>query len=186
MKEKNQRILVACEFSGRVRDAFIARGHNAVSCDIVASDAPGPHIQGCALAAMQIAEWDMIIAFPPCTRLCSSGARWWKDYRAEQEQAIGFARAFIEFNGRVAVENPIGILSTVIRPPDQIIQPWMFGHGETKSTCLWLNGLPKLTPTNIVEGRESRIHRMPASKNRSKLRSVTYAGIAEAMAQQWG
>jgi len=181
-----KRILIACEFSGRVRDAFIAKGHNAVSCDLVPSDAPGPHIQGCALGALRSEEWDMVIAFPPCTRLCSSGARWWREKKTEQEEAIRFARAFIEFDGVVAVENPIGILSTSVHPPSQIIQPWMFGHGETKATCLWLRGLPKLEPTNIVEGRESRVHRLPPSSTRSKLRSTTYLGVAAAMAEQWG
>lgn len=132
-------------------------------------------------------SWDMGIFFPPCTHLCVSGARWFKDKREEQSMAMRFFLSLASADiPKVAVENPIGIMSTHFRKPDQIIQPWMFGHGETKATCLWLRGLPKLVPTNIVEGREARIHKMPPGPNRSRERSRTYAGIAAAMAQQWG
>ena len=179
-------VLVACEFSGIVRDAFIARGHNAVSCDLLPSDAPGPHLQGDVLQFLN-RPWDLMIAHPPCTHLAVSGARWWKDKRAEQDEAISFVRLLMSaVVPLIAVENPVSIISTRIRKPDQIIQPWQFGHGETKTTCLWLKGLPKLVPTDIVDGRESRIHRMGPSKDRGKLRSITYAGIAAAMAEQWG
>ena len=183
------RVLVACEFSGTVRDAFIARGHDAWSCDIVPTESTGPHIQDDVLNRLSWTHWDMMIAFPPCTHLAASGARWFKEKRADgrQEKAIKF---FMAIAGspilKIAIENPIGIMSTVWRKPDQIIQPWQFGHGETKATCLWLKNLPKLKPTNIVNGREARIHKMPPSKNRSKLRSLTYQGIADAMAEQWG
>jgi hypothetical protein len=128
-----------------------------------------------------------MIAFPPCTYLCSSGARWWKDRRTEQLKALWFVSELVHAPiFRICIENPIGTLSTAWRKPDQIIQPWQFGHGETKATCLWLKNLPKLKPTNIVEGRENRIHKMPPSKDRGKLRSITYQGVANAMAEQWG
>lgn len=181
------KILIACEESGTVRDAFIRRGHNAVSCDMLPSRRPGPHIQGDVLKEINSGFWDMMIAFPPCTRLAVSGARWFKDKRREQVDALEFVHDLLSAPiRRIALENPIGIISTQIRKPDQIIQPWQFGHGETKATCLWLKNLPKLTPTNIVEGRSARIHRMPPGPNRARDRSVTYRGIAEAMAQQWG
>lgn len=179
------KVLVACEFSGRVRDAFIRRGHHAVSCDILPSDSPGPHIQG-DIREVDFSLYGLVIAFPPCTRLCVSGARWWKDKQEEQRDAIEFFLLFTKLTVPYAIENPIGIMSRVYRTPDQIIQPYQFGHGETKSTCLWLNKLPRLTPTSVVAGRENRIHRMGPSKNRSKLRSLTYPGIADAMADQWG
>jgi len=132
-------------------------------------------------------DWDLMIAHPPCTHLAVSGARWFKDKQAEQTEAIAFFLALALANiPRICVENPISIMSTRFRKPDQVIQPWQFGHGETKATCLWLTNLPKLTPTNIVEGREARIHKMPPSPDRWKLRSKTYQGIADAMAQQWG
>ncbi|KKN38530.1 hypothetical protein LCGC14_0752250, partial [marine sediment metagenome] len=131
--------------------------------------------------------WDLMIAFPPCTHLSVSGARWFKGKEKEQKQALTFVRDLMEAcSPRIAIENPIGVISTKIRKPDQIIQPWQFGHGETKATCLWLKGLPELVPTNIVEGREARIHKMAPSKDRGKLRSITYQGIANAMAEQWG
>jgi len=186
------KILVACEESGVVRDAFIQRGHHAVSCDLIPSSSgnDNPHIIGDALETIRSRSWDMIIAFPPCTYLCSSGLHWNK---RRPERAILTDKAFEFFMeianadcDRIAIENPIGCVSTRWRKPDQIVQPWMFGHGETKATCLWLKGLPKLTPTDVVEGREQRIWRMPPSKDRSKLRSKTYTGIALAMAQQWG
>ncbi len=184
-------ILIACEESGAVRDAFIAQGHNAVSCDILESSSgnDNPHIIGDALAAIRSRQWDVIIAFPPCTYLCSSGLHWNKrrpERAALTEAAFKFfmeiANADCQY---IAIENPIGCVSTRWRKPNQIIQPWMFGHGETKATCLWLKGLPALTPTKIVDGREQRIWKMPPSKDRSKLRSKTYAGVASAMAQQW-
>ena len=179
-------ILIACEFSGIVRDAFIRKGHNAVSCDLLPTEKPGPHIIGNVLGHLR-EGWDMMIAFPPCTHLAVSGARWFKDKKKEQEDAIKF---FMFLVGapipKIAIENPVGIMSTKYRKPDQIIQPWMFGHGETKGTCLWLKGLPKLVPTNIVDGRENRIHRMPPGPNRGKERSRTYQGIADGMADQWG
>ena len=182
------RILIACEFSGTVREAFRARDHDAWSCDLLPADDTSPyHIEGDALQAVASRSWDMMIAHPPCTHLAVSGARWFKDKQVEQADALHFvhlmAVAPIE---RIAIENPISILSTRWRKPDQIIQPWQFGHGETKSTCLWLKGLPNLTPTDIVEGREARVHKMPPSPDRWKLRSKTYQGIADAMAEQWG
>ena len=182
------RVLVACEYSGTVRDAFIARGHDAMSCDLLPTDVSGPHYQGDVFDIINDG-WDLMLAFPPCTDVCVSGARWFKEKRADgrQQRAIQFVRdlmaAPIE---RIAIENPVGVLSSEIRKPDQIIQPWQFGHGETKATCLWLKNLPLLTPTNIVEGREARVHRMPPGPDRWKLRSTTYAGIAAAFASQWG
>lgn len=184
------KVLVACEYSGVVRDAFIARGHDAVSCDLLPSESrKGPHYQ-CDIRDVlnrPRLQWDLMIAHPACTRLCVSGARWWSMYPEEQKEAIAFVRMLMDADiERIAIENPIGILSSVIRKPEQIIQPWMFGHGETKATCLWLKNLPKLTPTNVVEGREQRIHKMSPGPNRGKERSRTYDGIAEAMADQWG
>jgi len=182
-------VLVACEFSGVVRDAFLLRGHNAVSCDILPTEREGPplsHYQ-CDVRNLLDDYWDLMIAFPPCTYLCSSGARWWAQRKEEQENALCFVGHLMRCQiPKIAIENPIGKISTAIRKPDQIIQPWMFGHGEVKSTCLWLKGLPPLKPTRIVSGRSTRISRMPESKNRSKERSRTYSGIAEAMAEQWG
>jgi len=180
------KVLVACEFSGRVRDAFIKQGHNAVSCDLLPTEKSGPHIQGNVLNILEDG-WDLMIAHPPCTYLAVSGARWFKHRKQEQQEAISFfMRLALAPISKIVLENPICIMSTKWRKPDQIIQPWMFGHGETKATCLWLKGVPKLKPTEIVSGRENRIHKMPPSKNRSKLRSVTYQGIANAMAKQWG
>jgi len=180
------RVLVACEFSGIVRDAFIKRGHDAVSCDLLDTERPGPHIKGDVLEILGNG-WDMMIAHPPCTHLAVSGARWFKHKRREQAEALRFVRALLEAPiGKIALENPVSIISTQIRKPDQIIQPWQFGHGETKATCLWLKGLPHLVPTNVVGGRKNRIHSMPPSRDRGKLRSITYLGIAEAMAEQWG
>ena len=183
------RVLVACEYSGTVRDAFRAQGHDAVSCDLLPTEVPGPHIQGDAIEAAYQGGWDLMVAHPPCTHLAVSGARWFSEKRAsgEQDEAIRFflalARAPI---ARIAIENPVCIMSSVWRPADQVIQPWQFGHGETKATCLWLKGLPHLIPTHIVSGREARIHKMPPSPDRWKERSRTYAGIAKAMASQWG
>ena len=180
------RILVACEYSGRVRDAFIARGHDAISCDLLPTDAEGPHHMGDVTELLHMG-WDMMIAHPPCTHLAVSGSRWFKDKIKEQAEALVFVQTLMDAPiPMIAIENPISVISSRIRKPDQIIQPWQFGHGETKATCLWLKGLPKLTPTNIVEGREARVHRMPPSPERWKERSRTYAGIAQAMADQWG
>lgn len=182
------RVLIACEYSGRVRDAFLRLGHDAMSCDLLPTDVPGPHYQGDVFDIIGDG-WDLMIAHPPCTHLAVSGARHFAEKRADgrQQEAIDFfmtlARADIP---RIAIENPVCIMSSKWRKPDQIIQPWWFGHGETKATCLWLKGLPLLTPTNIVSGREDRIHKMPPSADRWKLRSTTYAGIAEAMATKWG
>ena len=201
------RILCACEESQAVTIAFRELGHEAYSCDLEPCNGGHPewHMQGDAKKVASCIKvpnpvlpmnsvagesvWDMIIAFPPCTHLCVSGARHFAAKRADgrQQAAIDFFMFWANHScQRVAIENPIGIMSTVYRKPDQIIQPWQFGLGETKATCLWLKGLPPLTPTNIVDGRKHRIHTMPPSKNRSFLRSKTYPGIASAMAQQWG
>lgn len=180
------RVLVACEFSGIVRDAFIARGHDAISCDLLDTESPGPHYKGDVLDILD-QNWDLGIFHPPCTHLAVSGARWFKDKQREQAEALEFVRVLLAAPiDRIVLENPISVISTQIRKPDQIIQPWMFGHGETKATCLWLKGLPKLKPSNIVAGREARVHRLPPSKDRWKLRSKTYKGIAEAFADQYG
>lgn len=179
------RVLVACEYSGTVRDAFIAAGHEALSCDLLPTDNPGPHYQGDVRDVLHDG-WDLMIAHPPCTHLAVSGARWFKDKQEEQAEALAFVRLLLEAPiERIALENPVSVISSRIRKPDQIIQPWQFGHGETKATCLWLKGLPKLTPTEIVDGREARVHKLPPSADRWKIRSTTYPGIAAAMAQQW-
>lgn len=181
------RVLIACEFSGIVRDAFTARGHDAYSCDYLKSERPGKHLEGNVLRYLHL-KWDLMITFPPCTHLAVSGARWFKDKQdGRQQAAIDFFMKFTDYPiDKICIENPIGIMSTRYRKPDQIIQPWQFGHGETKATCLWLKNLPLLKPTDIVEGRENRIHRMPPSKDRGKLRSISYQGFADAMADQWG
>ena len=180
------RILVACEYSGVVRDAFIRGGHDAMSCDLLPTETSGPHYQGDVLDIVNDG-WDLMVAHPPCTHLAVSGSRWFKDKVREQAEALEFVRMLMDAPiPRIAIENPISVISSRIRKPDQIIQPWQFGHGETKATCLWLKGLPKLTPTNVVDGREARVHRMPQSKDRWKERSRTYHGIADAMASQWG
>lgn len=179
------RVLVACEFSGIVREAFKAKGHDAWSCDLLQTEIPGNHIQDDVLEHI-LDGWDLMIAHPPCTHLAVSGARWWKEKQKEQEEALRFVQILFQAPIRMkAIENPISLISSKIRKPDQIIQPWMFGHGETKATCLWLTNLPKLKPENIVEGRENRIHKMPPSNDRWKNRSRTFKGIAEAMANQW-
>jgi hypothetical protein len=180
------RVLIACEFSGVVRDAFRAAGHDAVSCDLLPTEAPGPHIQGDALDLLADG-WDLMVAHPPCTYLCSSGARWWAERKTEQREAVAFVRALWAAPiPRVAIENPPGALGTLFRPADQYIQPWQFGHGETKATGLWLRNLPPLRPTAVVDGREPRIHYMSPSPTRWRERSRTYRGVAEAMATQWG
>jgi len=180
------RVLVACEFSGTVRDAFTARGHYALSCDLLPSETPGEHYQGNVRDILGD-NWDLMIAHPPCTHLAVSGARWFKDKQKEQKEALEFVIELMEAPiPKICIENPISIISTRIRKPDQVIQPWQFGHGEVKATCLWLKNLPKLTPTHIVEGREARVHKMPPGPDRWRERSRTYPGIAEAMADQWG
>ena len=180
------RVLVACEFSGAVREAFRARGHDAWSCDLLPTEVPGQHIVGDVLEVLGDG-WDLMVAHPPCTHLAVSGARWWKDKQQEQADALEFVRALMAAPiDRIALENPISKISSAIRKPDQIVQPWQFGHGETKATCLWLKGLPKLRPTDVVEGREPKVHHMAPGPNRWRERSRTYAGIAKAMAQQWG
>ena len=183
------RVLIACEYSGVVRRAFRARGHEAWSCDLLpAEDGDRHHYQHDVREIIDFDhfEWDLMIAHPPCTHLAVSGARWFKDKLVEQQEALEFVRTLLAAPiPRIALENPISIISSRIRKPDQIIQPWQFGHGETKATCLWLKNLPKLVPTNIVEGREARVHKMPPSPDRWKERSRTYEGIAAAMAEQW-
>jgi hypothetical protein len=180
------RVLVACEYSGTVRDAFIAKGHDAMSCDLLPTDKPGPHYQGDVFDIINDG-WDLMIAHPPCTHLAVSGARWFKDKVTEQEEALDFVRKLINADiDRICIENPVSIISSRIRKPDQTIQPWQFGHGETKRTCLWLKSLPKLIPTDIVDGRDQRIWKLPPSPDRWKIRSATFQGIADAMANQWG
>ena len=180
------KVLVACEFSGTVRDAFRRLWIDATSCDILPCDTGGPHYQGDVRDILD-QGWTHMIAHPPCTHLAVSGARWFKDKQQEQKDALAFVQELMDAPiPHIAIENPISVISSKIRKPDQIIQPWMFGHGETKATCLWLKNLPKLQPTDIVEGREQRIHNLPPSKDRWKLRSLTYKGIADAMAMQWG
>lgn len=181
-----KRVLIACEFSGIVRDAFIARGHDAMSCDLLPTERPGPHYQGDVRDVLH-GSWDLMVAHPPCTHLAVSGARWFREKALEQALALKFVRELLAAPiPRIAIENPVSIISTRIRRPDQIIQPWQFGHGETKATCLWLVGLPRLHPTRIVEGREQRVHRMPPRPDRWKERSRTFQGIADAMGEQWG
>lgn len=183
------RVLVACEFSGVVREAFRKRGHNAWSCDILPAEDGSPwHHQWDILELLSTGKrWDLMIAHPPCTHLAVSGARWFKGKLKEQAEALDFVRALMNAPiPRICIENPISIISSRIRKPDQIIQPWQFGHGETKATCLWLKNLPQLVATNIVEGREARVHKMPPGPARWKERSRTFTGIAEAMAEQWG
>ena len=180
------KVLIACEYSGRVRDAFLSLGHEAMSCDLLPTDVEGPHHMGDVTELLHMG-WDLMIAHPPCTHLAVSGSRWFKDKVKEQAEALVFVQTLMDAQiPKIAIENPVSVISSRIRKPDQIIQPWQFGHGETKATCLWLKGLPKLTPTNVVEGREARVHRMPPSPDRWKERSRTFAGIAEAMAAQWG
>jgi site-specific DNA-cytosine methylase len=184
------RVLIACEYSGTVRDAFLRRGHEAMSCDLLPTDVPGPHYQGDLFDVIDY-PWDLMIAHPPCTHLSVSGARHFEEKRqnGSQQAAASFFMRIIRQSAHIpktAIENPVCIMSSLYRKPDQVVQPWEYGHGETKATCLWLKGLPLLQPTNIVEGRENRIHRMPPSADRWKERSKTFTGIADAMASQWG
>ena len=182
------RVLIACEYSGRVRDAFTALGHQAMSCDLLPTDVPGWHYQGDVRDVINDG-WDLMIAHPPCTHLAVSGARHFAAKRESgvQQEALEFVRLLLDAPiPKIALENPVSIISSAIRKPDQIIQPWQYGHGETKATCLWLKNLPLLRPTNIVPGRDDRIHKMAPSPDRWKKRSITYQGIADAMANQWG
>lgn len=199
------RVLVACEFSGIVRDAFAARGHNAWSCDLFPSERGHPHYQ-CSIEHILSCkhEWDLMIAHPPCTFLTIAANKWMKPeyeskYPTRKQDREDAAKFFMDlYNApiaKVCVENPIGVMSTMFRKPDQVIQPWMFGHGETKATCLWLRGLPKLIPTHAKNDmfqepepkeREQRLHRLPPGPDRWKERSRTFQGIANAMAEQWG
>lgn len=186
------RVLVGCEYSGTVRDAFIKRGHDAMSCDLLPTESPGPHYQGDVLDVL-CEGWDIFIAHPTCTFLCNSGVRWLYEkegrWSSMREGALFFKELWDAGIEKISLENPImhkHAKEIIGVNYSQIIQPWMFGHGETKATCLWLKNLPKLEPTNIVEGRYGRIHKMPPSKDRGKLRSLTYQGVANAMAEQWG
>jgi len=180
------RVLIACEFSGIVRDAFLKLGFDAVSCDLLDTEQPGPHIKGDVRDILGDG-WDLMIAHPPCTYLASSGARWWSGKKTEQKEAISFFMELVDAPiNKIAVENPVGLMSTVYRKPDQYIQPYMFGHGETKKTCLWLKNLRHLLPSNPVDGRVDRVHRLPPGPDRWKERSRTYQGVANAMAVQWG
>ena len=181
------RVLVACEYSARVRDAFRSRGHDAWSCDLLECEAdPQWHIIQ-PVEEVLADDWDLMIAHPPCTHLATSGARHFHRKRQEQEQALDFVRLLMAAPiPRWCIENPVSVISTAIAPPSQIIQPWQFGHGETKTTCLWLRNLPRLRPTNCVDGREGRVWLMPPSPDRWRERSRTYEGVADAMAEQWG
>lgn len=190
------RILVACEYSGVVRDAFTAKGHDVTSCDLLPSDTEGKHYQGSVLDILD-QGWDLMIAHPPCTDLAVSGAAWFREKIADgrQQRALDFVQALLDAPiPKIALENPVSVISTKIRKPDQIIQPWMFGHLEQKKTCLWLKELPKLIETNNVKDGmlklprniRERLHYLPPSEDRWKLRSKTFQGIADAMAEQWG
>lgn len=181
------RVLVACEYSGRVRDAFRRRGHDAWSCDLLDCEAdPRWHYQAPVEKVLGYG-WDLMIAHPPCTHLAVSGSRHFHRKQREQAEALDFVRLLMAAPiDRWCIENPVSVISSAIRPPDQIIQPWQFGHGETKATCLWLHNLPGLRSTDVVEGREPRVHMMPPSPDRWKERSRTFEGIAEAMGDQWG
>ena len=186
---KPMRVIIKCEYSGVVRRAFRALGHDAWSCDLLESEDNSPHhiIGDCLQVADEV--WDLGIFHPPCTHLAVSGARHFAAKQASgvQQEALVFVQKLMDSKiPRWALENPVSIISTRIRKPNQVIQPWQFGHGETKATCLWLKNLPKLEPTNIVAGRADRIHKMPPGPNRWKERSRTYEGIAKAMADQWG
>jgi hypothetical protein len=184
------RELVACEFSGVVRDAFLAQGHDALSCDLLPTETPGPHYQGDLFDVIDY-PWDLAIFHPSCTDLSVSGARHFESKRmsGRQHAALSFVMRIVRRSShieRTAIENPVSVISRLWRKPDQVVQPWQFGHPETKATCFWLKGLPRLVPTDVVEGRASRIHRMPPSPDRWKARSRTYPGIAAAMAATWG
>lgn len=181
------RVIVGCEFSQVVTRAFRDKGYEAYSCDLLPGEINNDWHFQCDIRDILNDKWDLGIFHPPCTHLAVSGARWFKEKQKEQAEALDFVRLLLDAPIKhIALENPISIISSRIRKPDQIIQPWQFGHGETKSTCLWLKNLPKLTPTNIVDGREQRIWKMPPSADRWKERSRTFAGIGLAMSEQWG
>ena len=190
------KVLIACEYSGIVRDAFLTRGHDAISCDILPTEREGPHIEGDVLDVLN-ENWDLMIAHPPCTHLAVSGARWFKNKVEEQKEALQFVKTLLDAPiPRIALENPVSVISTRIRKPDQIVQPYWFGHEATKTTCLWLKNLPLLEPTNMVGKGERHItksgrslpkwYNLPPSADRGKLRSLTFQGMADAMASQWG
>lgn len=192
-------VLVACEYSGAVRDAFTRAGHTAVSCDLLPSETPGRHHTGDVRDLLHLGCWDLLIGFPPCTHLANSGAKWFAGKRADGRQQAGVDFFLLLANApipRIAIENPVGIMSTTWRKPDQIIQPYEHGHEATKTTCLWLKNLPHLTPTNIVGKGERHVtsggnslpkwYNLPPSADRWKIRSTTFPGIAQAMADQWG
>ena len=181
------RVLIACEYSGRVRDAFRAHGHDAWSCDLLPCEADSAYHLQQPVQGVLSQGWDLMVAHPPCTHLAVSGSRHFHRKQREQAEALDFVRLLMDAPiPRWCIENPVSVISSVIRPPDQIIQPWEYGHGEVKATCLWLRNLPKLTPTNCVEGREERVHLMPPGPDRWKERSRTYQGVADAMGAQWG
>ena len=182
------KVLIACEYSGRVRDAFRRYGHDAMSCDLLPTETKGPHYQGPVEDVLNDG-WDLMVAHPPCTHLAVSGSRHFskKISDGSQAAALNFVRLLMSAPiDRWCIENPVSIISSAIRSPDQIIQPWEYGHGECKATCFWLKNLPKLRPTNIVSGREQRVHLMPPGPNRWKERSRTFEGVAAAMGKQWG
>jgi site-specific DNA-cytosine methylase len=181
------RVLIACEYSGRVRDAFRRHGHDAWSCDLLECESdPRWHYQA-PVETLLANDWDLMVAHPPCTHLAVSGSRHFHRKQREQAEALDFVRLLMAAPiDRWCIENPVSIISSAITPPQQIIQPWQFGHGETKTTCLWLKNLPSLKPTQVVEGREAKVHKMPPGPNRWKDRSRTYQGIADAMGLQWG
>ena len=182
------KVLVACEYSGRVRDSFLRRGHNAMSCDLLPTEVSGPHYQGPVQDVLGDG-WDLMVAHPPCTHIAVSGSRHFPEKIADGRQAaaLDFVRLLMDAPiDRWCIENPVSVISSAIRPPDQIVQPWEYGHGEVKATCLWLHNLPKLRPTNCVEGREPKVHMMPPGPDRWKERSRTFEGVAEAMGAQWG
>lgn len=182
---KPMRALVACEYSGRVRDALRSRGVDAMSCDLLPTEVAGPHYQGDVRDVLHDG-WDLLIAHPPCTHLAVSGARWFKHKQKEQAEALDFVRMLLNAPiQRIALEQPVSIVASRIAPTSQVIHPWQFGHGERKTTCLWLINLPHLVPTNVVAGREERVHRMAPGPDRWKERSRTFQGIADAMADQW-
>ena len=190
------KVLIACEYSGIVRDAFLTRGHDAISCDILPTEREGPHIEGDVLDVLN-ENWDLMIAHPPCTHLAVSGARWFKNKVEEQKESLQFVKTLLDAPiPKIALENPVSVISTRIRKPDQIVQPYWFGHEATKTTCLWLKNLPLLEPTNMVGKGERHItksgrslpkwYNLPPSADRGKLRSLTFQGMADAMASQWG
>lgn len=186
-------VLVACEFSGIVREAFAEKGHDAVSCDLLDTEIPSRFHRKGDVKDLLDGDWDLLIAHPPCTHLAVSGARWFKDKQQEQKEALRFVRELMYYDiPKIAIENPVSVISTKIRKPDQIIQPWQFGEDASKKTCLWLKNLPKLIPTDVIvktryaNQTSSGQNKLGPSKDRAKIRGTTYSGIAKAMAEQWG